>query len=68
MYIIKTSAGDRDWVADRNLDCSDLDLKKNRDQEWIAIRREIAKLSGTRLVRNRGKHLNPSSFKGANCR
>ncbi len=36
MYIIKTSAGDRDWVADRNLNCSDLDLKKNRDQEWIA--------------------------------
>ncbi len=38
MYIIKTSAGDRDWVADRHLNCSDLDLKKNRDQEWIAIR------------------------------
>ncbi len=28
MHIIKTSAGDRDWVADRNLNCSDLDLKK----------------------------------------
>ena len=68
MYIFKTSAGDRDWVADRNLNCSDLDLKKKSRSRMDCNPQGDCKAFWYTFSAQSGKHLNPSSFKGANCR